>query len=980
MINREPTTYKPRSGSRRILWIVLAMLVFLLLALRSLSTLWTDFLWYSSLDKAGVWSTVVFTRVWLVIGAAVVAFAFFWINLYIVDLLSPRSGVQPGSPDEELLERYQDWVEPRSGRVRVLLSVFFGMLIGLGAAAWWQDWLMFRHGGDFGIVDPVFGHDVGLYVFQVPFLRDLFGWAFQLTLVLTLVVIVAHYLNGGINVQGPGERTSSGILLAVLALLKAAAYQLDKWELLYSTRGQVFGASHTDVNAQVPALNLLIIISLLAAVILLVNVRFRGWTLPLVAVGLWLVTSIVVGGIYPALVQRLVVQPDEVNKEAPFVQNNIEFTRDAYSLGAVEVAEFAASPDLTPEALAANSPTIQNIRLWDPGVLNTTYRQLQNIRTYYDIADVDVDRYEINGELTQVMVSARELDERNIPGSGWVNERLVYTHGFGSVLSPANDVTVEGQPDFLVNDIPPQNLTEPTDPALAIEQPRLYFSANVDNDYLIVGTDEPEVDFPIDDTSGENVATNHYDGEGGVELGGVFRRLAWALRFGNLDTLISNQLTADSKVMIERNLRARIARIAPFLEGDADPYIVIVDGRLKWIMDLYTVTDRYPYSQPADTRRLNQGAGLPNRFNYIRNSVKAVVDAYDGTMDLYVIDPDDPLIQANEAIFPGVFSSREELPEQLIAHLRYPEDMFRVQTDIYRLYHVTDPKQFFNNVDPWQIARDPSNSPRPDLRANFADSAGERFNPMLPYYLLMKLPGEEGLSFLLMQPFTPRDRPNMVSFMVAKSGPLEEYGRLIDYSLPADRQVDGPGQVGDFINQNPQISAEFTLLGQGGSRVIQGDMLVIPIDQSLLYVQPIYISADAADGNSSGIPEFKRVVVSFDGRIEIADSLDEALVAVFGDAGDGGDGETGDAGDTGGDTAPQPLPGTVDEQVALLLVQANAAFQEADEALRNGDLVGYAEKIEEAGQLIAEANALLLDDATPDATTTDTDESEGTDA
>jgi hypothetical protein len=577
------------------------------------------------------------------------------------------------------------------------------------------------------------------------------------------------------------------------------------------------------------------------------------------------------------------------------------------------------------------------------------------------------------------MVSARELDERNIPGAGWVNERLVYTHGFGSVLSPANDVTVEGQPDFVVNDIPPQNLSEPTDPALTIDQPRLYFSANVDNDYLIVGTDEPEVDFPIDDTSGENVATNHYDGEGGVELGGIFRRLAWALRFGNLDTLISNQLTADSKVMIERNLRSRIARIAPFLEGDADPYIVIVDGRLKWIMDLYTVTDRYPYSQPADTRRLNQGPGLPNRLNYIRNSVKAVVDAYDGTMDLYVIDPDDPLIQANEAIFPGVFSSREELPEDLIAHLRYPEDMFRVQTDIYRLYHVTDPKQFFNNVDPWQIARDPSNSPRPDLRANFADSAGERFNPMLPYYLLMKLPGEEGLSFLLMQPFTPRDRPNMVSFMVAKSGPLEEYGRLIDYSLPADRQVDGPGQVGDFINQNPQISAEFTLLGQGGSRVIQGDMLVIPIDQSLLYVQPIYISADAADGNSSGIPEFKRVVVSFDGRIEIADTLDEALVAVFGDAGADGGVDPGEEDDTDVDT-PEPPSGTVDEQVQILLVRANAAFQEADEALRNGDLVGYAEKIEEAGQLIAEANALLLDAATPDATTTDPDESDGTDA
>jgi hypothetical protein len=987
MINREPTTYKPRSGGRRILWIGLAFLVFLLLALRSLSTLWTDFLWYSSLDHADVWSTVVFTRVWLVIGAAAVASAFFWLNLFIVDRLSPRRGVQPGSPDEELLERYQDWVGPRSGRVRLVLSLFFGILIGLGAATWWQDWLMFRHGGDFGITDPVFGHDVGLYVFQVPFLRDLFGWSFQLTLVLTLVVVVAHYLNGGINVQGPGERTSSGvkahisILLAVLALLKAGAYQLDKWELLYSTRGQVFGASYTDVNAQVPALNLLIIISLLAAVILLVNVWFRGWTLPLVAVGLWLVTSIAVGGIYPALVQRLAVQPDEVNKEAPFVENNIEFTRDAYGLASVEVAEFAASPNLTPEALAVNSPTIQNIRLWDPGVLNITYRQLQNIRTYYDIADVDVDRYEINGELTQVMVSARELDERNIPGSGWVNERLVYTHGFGSVLSPANDVTGQGQPDFLVNDIPPQNLTEPTDPSLNIEQPRLYFSANVHNDYLIVGTDEPEVDFPIDDTSGENVATNHYDGDGGVDLGGFFRRVAWALRFGNLDTLISNQLTSDSKVMIERNLRSRIARIAPFLEGDADPYVVIVEGRLKWILDLYTVTDRYPYSQPADTRRLNQGPGLPNRFNYIRNSVKAVVDAYDGTIDLYVIDPDDPLIQANEAIFPGVFKSRDELPESLIAHLRYPEDMFRVQTDIYRLYHVTDPKQFFNNVDPWQIARDPSNSPRPDLRANFADSAGERFNPMLPYYLLMKLPGEEGLSFLLMQPFTPRDRPNMVSFMVAKSGPLEEYGRLIDYSLPADRQVDGPGQVGDFINQDPQISAEFTLLGQGGSRVIQGDMLVIPIDQSLLYVQPIYISADAAEGNSSGIPEFKRVVVSFDGRIEIADTLDEALLAVFGEASAEGPDGAEDRTDDGGDTTTEPPSGTIEEQVRVLLARANAAFVAADAALRDGDLVTYAEKIEEAAQAIEEANALLDGAAAPDTTTTTTaGESEGTDA
>ncbi|MEE9184635.1 MAG: UPF0182 family protein, partial [Acidimicrobiia bacterium] len=696
----------------------------------------------------------------------------------------------------------------------------------------------------------------------------------------------------------------------------------------------------TDVNAQIPALNLLIIISLVAAVILLVNVWFRGWTLPLVAAGLWLVTSILVGGIYPALVQRLQVQPDEVNKESPYVAHNIEFTRAAYGLTDVEVANFAASPELTAEDIAANEPTVSNIRLWDPGVLNTTYRELQNIVTYYDIGDVDVDRYLINGTLTQVMVSARELDEPNIPGEGWVTEKLVYTHGFGSVLSAANDVTGGGRPDLAVRDIPPVN--ETGDPSLDITQPRLYFSDHLESDYLIAGTKQAEVDFPIGG-SASNVATNSYDGLGGVPLGGFFDRLAWALRFGNLDTLISDRLQGDSKVLLERNIRSRIARIAPFLAADADPYIVITEGRLKWVMDLYTVTDKYPYSAVASTGRLNRGAGLPNGFNYIRNSVKAVIDAYDGTMDLYVIDPDDPVIQANEKIFPGVFKPRIELPADIISHFRYPEDLFRVQTDMYTLYHMIDPDQFFTVADPWQIARDPSNSPRPDLRAPFANP------PMLPYYLLMKLPGEDTLTFLLMQPFTPLDRPNMVSFMVAKSGPLEEYGRIIDFALPAETQIDGPGQVGNFINQDPIISAEFTLLGQGGSEIIQGNMLVIPIDESLLYVQPVYISADD-NSTGTGIPEFKRVVVSFDGRIEMRDTLEEALAAIFGESVVGPDEPAQPA---------QPPSGTVDEQVAALLQQAADAFQAADAALRRGDIVTWTEKIDEAQSAVEEAARLV---------------------
>jgi len=954
VINRAPDVPAPRSRSRQLLTIVVGLLFVLLLFGRWIATLWTDYLWYGSMGQTQIWRTLVLTRVGLVAVASIVAFGLFLLNLWVVDRLSPRGMIMPGTPDEELLERFQMWMEPRAWRVRLAASAFFGILIGLGAAAWQDDWLFFRHGGSFGVADPIFGHDVGLYVFQVPLFRDMFGWAFQLLLVLTLVVVAVHYLNGGIAVQRPSDRTNPAVkahislLLASLVLLKAVGYQLDKWDLLYSTRGRVFGASFTDVNAQIPALNLLIIISFVAAVILLVNLRFRGWTLPVVAVGLWLVTSIAVGGVYPALVQRFRVIPDEVNKEAAFVANNIEFTRDAYGLADTEVRTFAATSDLDAAALAANDATISNIRLWDPGVLEITYKQLQNIRTYYNIFDVDVDRYELDGRTTQVMLSARELQEDNLPESGWVNEHLVYTHGFGAILSRANDVTADGKPDLLIRDIPPENTSG--DPDLDIDQPRIYFGDGATSRFLIVGTKEPEVDFPLG-TGGDKVQRNSYDGAGGVPLGGILRRLAFSLRFGDLDTLISGQITSESRVLMVRNIRDRVGRLAPFMYADADPYVVLVDGRIKWVMDLYTLTDRYPYSTFADTSRLNRGPGLPNGFNYIRNSVKAVVDAFDGSVDLYVIDPTDPLVKANQRIFPGLYKPASELPDNLVPHLRYPEDLFRVQTDIYRLYHVTDPKQFFSNVDPWQIARDPSDSPRPDLRARFVDSSGKEYRPMLPYYLLMKLPGEDEISFLLMQPFTPRDRPNMVAFMVAKSGPLTEYGRKIEYSLPSDSQIDGPGQVGDFINQNPTISAEFTLLGQQGSEVIQGNMLVIPIEESLLYVQPIYIKASGSGGAESGIPQFKRVVVSYNGQIEIADSLDEAFAKIFGEAAPD---QPGDGGST------EPPSGTVDEQVAELLTRAEAAFLDADAALRRGDLVTYAEKVEEARTAIEEANRLLL--------------------
>jgi uncharacterized membrane protein (UPF0182 family) len=961
VINRESVPIRRSRSGRRWPTIIIIIVVAALLTGRFFATLWTDYLWYQSVDHTAVWRTLVFTRVGLVVVASLVAFGLFWGNLWLVDRLSPRRRAPAGTPEEELLARFQDWIEPRVRRVRLAVSGFFGLMLGLGASVWWREWLLFRNGTSFGANDPIFNNDLSLYVFKLPFYQVLFGWFFQLILVIAVVSASIHYLNGAVEFSfnrrvQPGVKVHLSVLFAFLALLKAVGYLLNRWELLFSERGQVFGASYTDVKAQLPALNLLILISVVAAGILLVNLRFRGWTLPIVALSLWLGTSILVGGLYPALIQRFRVVPDEVNKEETYVGYNIDATLAAYGLDNIQVTPFAASTNLDRAALDQNQETIDNIRLWDPGVLVTTYQQLQNIKTYYNINDVDVDRYNVAGSQTQVMVSARELDEANVPGGGWVNEKLVYTHGYGSVVSPANAVTTEGQPAFLVKDIPPVTSA----PSLTATENRIYFSDGATGAFAIVGSKQAEVDYPISEAT-DNVKFTSYDGQGGVRLGGIFRRLAFALRYADLDTLISGQLTPDSKVLMERNILDRVNRLAPFLYPDSDPYLIITqEGRLVWMIDMYTVTDNYPYSQAAPTDRLNRTSTLPDNFNYIRNSVKATVDAFDGTVTLYVMDPEDPLIQTQAKIFPGVFVDGSQMPEDIRNHIRYPEDLFRIQSDQYTLYHITNPAQFFQRVDPWDIARDPSTANRPPLRA---ESASGEARPMLPYYLLLSLPGENDLSFLIMQPFTPKTRPNMVSFLVAKSDP-QDYGQMIEYRLPAASQQDGPGQVGALINQNTEISAEFTLLGQSGSKVIQGSMLVLPVNESLLYVQPIYIQAETATSTSSsssglggtaaadsgtGIPEFKRVVVSYNGDIQMRETLTDALEAVFGSAtGGNGGGSTGDGGTT-------PVP----QEVAALVDAAQQALADADQALRDGDLGTYADKVAEAKSLIGRAKDLI---------------------
>lgn len=927
-----------------------------IIVLRAATVLWTDYLWYDSVNQTAVWSTLVFTKFWMMLVAFVVAFAVIWGNMRLVNRISPPIPPHPDDVDAELLDRFQEWVGPRIAKVRFAVAAFLAGMVALGAGAFWREWLFFRSSEPFGIVDPVFGNDLSRYVFELPFYRASFGWVFQLLIVTAIVVAALHYFNGAVQVAsgrpvGSGVKMHMSLLLAAIALLKAFGYLLDKWSLVYSERGEVFGVSYTDFHAKRPALNLLIFISIIAALILVVNVYLRGWVLPVVALALWLFTSIVIGGIYPAFIQRFRVDPEAVSREEPFVEYNIEFTRRAYDIEGIEVIPFAASAALTGDGIANNSQTIDNIRLWDPAVLEPTYKKLQEIRTFYSLPDVDVDRYVIDGELTQVMISGRELDEANLPSSGWVTETFVYTHGFGAVLSPANAVTRNGQPDFFVQDIPPTT----TDDIFLIDEPRIYFGDDSGTSYKIVNTDEPEADFP-DDIGGERIVYGSYTGKGGIELSGLFRRAAFATRFLNLDTLISGQIRTDSRLLLIRNVRERVERVAPFLSSDDDPYLVVLDGRLVWVVDLYTTTDEYPFAERAETGRLSaigRSSSLSNNFNYIRNSVKALVDAESGAINLYVVDPSDPLIRAQQRIFPGLFKDASELPEGIAEHFRYPEAMFRVQSDMYLNYHITDAREFFSLVDPWQIARDPSNSSTEVFREPlFNSTTSDR--PMSPYYLLMQLPDEEELSFILMQPFTPAERPNMVAFLVAKSDP-GSYGDLIVYTLPADSSQAGPGQVGDFINQNTEISAQFTLWGQTGSTVVKGNMQVIPIDESLLYVQPIYLRADSASGGSDGgIPELKQVVVSFDGQIVMRETLDEAISVIFDDT--GVPVEPVDPSDTPTTTAPPTTdPPIGDGSVADLIGQAQAAFDNANAALRAGDLAKYAEFVQLAEDLVTRA-------------------------
>ena len=897
---------------------------------RAVATFFTNYLWFDSVNLNSVWIKILLTKGALVGALSLLAFIFIFTNLRLAVRATPVMDIFESFESQDPLSRFRAWTNERFLRYRLWGTIGLSLFLGAGASQLWEQVLLFLNQQSFGVIDPVFQADVSRYVFGLPLYRLFVSWGFQLVIFTSLIIILFFVATGALQLrQGRLPEVSSGakahlsVLLAFIAILKAFAYRLDSMELLYSPRGKVFGASYTDVIAHLPALNLLILISLFGAVLLLVNIKRRGWLLPATAISLWLAVSIIVGGLVPAAIQRFRVVPDELNKELPYVENHIDYTRLAYGLDSIEEKSFAASADLSQNDISNNKQTVDNIRLWDPTVLAETYSQLQEIRAYYALQEVDVDRYRINGELTQVMVAARELDQTNLPAVGWVNERLQYTHGFGVVFSPANNVASQGQPDFYVKGVPATTTVS----ELEVEQPRIYFGESADSvEYVVVNSLQDEVDYPLS-TEGQSVAYTNYSGDGGVGIGSFFRRLGFALRYSELNLLISNQLSDDSKLIMERNIVSRVKKAAPFLYTDNDPYLALIDGNLFWIIDMYTVSDKYPYAQPADTRRINENSGLPVNFNYLRNSVKAVVNAYDGTMNFYVVDENDPIMTAYNDIFPDLFSPKSEMSSELLDHIRYPEDLFTIQSDMYRDYHMTDPRVFYADEDPWVIPSDSSTTPRvATLRGEFTEIG---FKPMLPYYLLMSLPGETDLSYLIFQPFNPENRPNMQSFLVADADP-ENYGQLIDFRLPKGEFVDGPSQVATRINQDPDISQIFTLLDQQGSSVIKGNLFVVPINQSILYYQPIYLQ-----GEQNPLPEFKFVVVVFQDRIIMSETLSEALASIFGDL-----------------EIDYDLEESEGESPLDLLAKATIAFEQAQEQLQKGNLGKYQELIDQAQQYV----------------------------
>ncbi|MEK7232378.1 MAG: UPF0182 family protein [Elusimicrobiota bacterium] len=862
----------------------------------------SDYLWFKEMDLLSVF-TVTFLSKWgLGILSAVAAWLAIFINLRLAQRWAKR-GVIVVSKDEIATIPQLHEIREKAGPLLLLGSAAAAFFIGSWSASHWDNILMFRHAVPFGSQDPIFNKDIGFYVFSLPFYRFVHGF-FQGTVLLSgLVTLVLYVLEGKLVLTGRGLKTTPWVrnhlafLGALICLLTAFHFQLKIYGLLNIQRSVAPGPGYADLTAYLPALKGLRFVAIVSALLLWASPFFQSAKLVLAGTGL-LVMGSLLSGLFSGVVQRFIVAPNEIVKETPYIRWAIEFTRKAYGIDQIQELEFEPTENLTPQVLKRNDLTVKNIRLWDHAPLLTTYGQLQEIRTYYDFMDVDNDRYYVNGEYRQVMLSPRELNPAALPSRIWINENLTYTHGYGLTLGPVNRISPEGLPEFFIKDIPPQASTN-----LEVTRPEIYYGEAKGN-YVIVNTESKEFDYPSGD---ENIYTN-YQGTGGVSIHGFLKKLLFALRFKELKILLSGDMTPASKILYHRNIQERLSKAAPFLRYDQDAYLVLSDkGRLFWIVDAYTATDNYPYSERI------RGVG-----NYIRNSVKAVVDAYNGDISFYVTEDSDPIIQTYANIFPNTFKPISEMPQDLRSHIRYPQDLFSIQAHIYATYHMTDPQVFYNKEDLWKIPE---------------KSVGNQVQRMPPYYTIMKLAsvGKQE-EFILMAPFTPARKENMIAWMAARCD-APNYGKLLVYNFPKQKMVYGPQQIESRIDQDAEISKQLSLWNQGGSKVIRGSLLVIPVESSLLYVQPLYLEA-----TGGGLPELKRVIVVYGNAIAMEENLEKSLNKIF-------DGRT--------QGAPvDASPGSRDPGIKSLIRQAQERFSKAQSRLKQGDLAGYGQEMKEVERLI----------------------------
>ncbi len=874
-----PNPFANRGGGRRRvspLTITAVILFILASVLVSSSGFYADLLWYRSVGFVNVWQTTLFTKIYLFIGFGFVTASFILANIYFA--FRKRPIYVPVAVEADNLERYRAQIEPIRRLVAVGIFATLFYFAGSSGSKLWQEWLLFKNATNFGTVDPQFGKDISFFAFKLPMWQALIGWGISTIILALIASSVVHYIYSGIRTQVKEDRTTVAarvqlsILLGLLVLLKAVAYWFDRYALTLKEGRLITGLTYTDVNAVLPAKSILSAIAVICSLLFFANIVRKSWLLPTAGVALMVIASVLIAGIYPATIQQFQVKPSESTKEAPFIQKNIDATRAAYDISNVEVSDYQATVTTSAGQLANDAATIANIRLMDPNVLSATFRQLQQIKPYYTFADsLDIDRYTINGKERDVVVAIRELNVDGNPSRNWINDHLVYTHGFGMVGAFGNTVDADGKPTFTVGNIPPTK-------GLGEFEPRVYFGENVP-DYSIIGgpaaSNPVELDYP-DDKSANGQTNYTYTGKGGVPMGSIFSRLLFAIKYQEQRIVLSNLINSESKILFERNPRERVAKVAPWLTLDGDPYPAIIEGKILWIIDGYTTSAGYPNSRKVNlantgdalTARSNAVSSLGDKnINYIRNSVKATVDAYDGTVSLYQWDDKDPVLATWSKAFPGSVKAKSEISPELLSHIRYPEDMFRVQRDILSAYHVTTADAFYGGQDFWRVPLDPS---------TFGANAGNQ----PPYYLTMQIPGQTKPTFSLSTPFVPRGgRENLSALAVVNSDAGDDYGKITVLQLPRSTNVAGPSQVASNFEAKPTVATALSLLRQGGSDVVLGNLLTLPVGKGLLYVQPVYVRAT---GNTAAYPLLQKVLVSFGDQIGFDDTLQGALDQVFG--------------------------------------------------------------------------------------------------